>query len=96
LVGISFLTSHKVLPLQAADLFAWEFYRHALRVFEAGRVDIPVIGGMLHLAKNIELNAQIATKNAIQRMKTELLDGKPEAELAQMADHFRNFAPARQ
>ena len=28
-VGISFLSSAKTVPLQAADMFAWESYRHA-------------------------------------------------------------------
>jgi hypothetical protein len=29
LVGISFLTSHKIIPLQPADMVAWEFYQYA-------------------------------------------------------------------
>jgi len=41
LVGVFFSTSHKLLPLQAADLIAWEFYRYATDTLETGRLDLP-------------------------------------------------------
>lgn len=73
LVGISFLNSHKVRPLQAADMVAWEFYSHAERILRHGNKH-PARKQVLHLLKNMNLYAQIATKEKIQEMKARILE----------------------
>jgi len=35
LLGVSFLNSTQFVPLQAADIFAWEFYNHARDIVNA-------------------------------------------------------------
>lgn len=41
LLGVSFLDSISVVPLQAADVFAWEFYNHARRLLLAPSKSLP-------------------------------------------------------
>jgi hypothetical protein len=72
LVGISFLSSYNVRPLQAADLVAWEFYTHAERILTHGKRH-PARKEALHLLKNMNMYGQIATKEKIKEMKSSVL-----------------------
>ncbi len=73
LVGISFMNSHKVRPLQAADLVAWEFYNHAVGVLKNGRTHKPR-KEIMHLLENIEMYGQMTTAREIAEMKRSILE----------------------
>ena len=73
LVGISFMNSHKVRPLQAADLLAWEFYTHAKGVLLNGPKHKPR-DAITHLLKNTEMYGQMTTPREISIMKASVLE----------------------
>jgi hypothetical protein len=83
LVGISFLTSHKIIPLQAADLFAWEFNRHAHEVLSKG-LRTPASQEMLHFAGNMQLRCQLAQRDKIAQIKEHVLSDRSDTELSRM------------
>jgi hypothetical protein len=89
LVGIFFATSHKILPLQAADLVAWEFYQHANDVLEIG-FHPAKRAQFRRLVSNMRFEAQIARRDKIQ-MVADHANSHPR--LADLADHFRTFDP---
>jgi hypothetical protein len=69
LIGVSFLDSKKTLPLQAADLFAWEFYQYAKQILRKG-MSAPDTEGMKHLAKGMYYrDGQIARQAALKKIK---------------------------
>jgi hypothetical protein len=89
LVGIYFATSHKILPLQAADLVAWEFYQFAKENLE-GELSLPSRLQFRRLTSNMNFQAQIARREAIKKI-AELANSKDN--LSSLADHFRTFDP---
>jgi len=66
-MGISFLSSEQALPLQAADMVAWESYRHAQEFLKHGRKAKP----RPHFNRLVEtgrVRAQIADAEVIRRL----------------------------
>ena len=91
IVGIYFLDSTKILPLQAADLFAWEFNRNAHKILLHG-MNTPSTKEMLHLAKGLEyIDAQIARRDKIALLKKYAIGDHSSDLLDAMARHFRDF-----
>jgi hypothetical protein len=91
LVGLSFVTSHKFLPLQAADLIAWEFYQYAKDTLESGKFGLPKRQQFLRLRRGIAVfDLQIARREAIQKIAD---DAKNRPHLKELAEYFRTFDP---
>ena len=93
LSGIAFLSSRKVLPLQAADLFAWEFNRNAHEILEKG-IHTASTPEYLHLGGRMKwLDAQIARKDKITEVRDSAIGSFPPDIIKQMSEYFKNFAP---
>lgn len=91
LVGVSFVSSGKFIPLQAADLIAWEFYQYAKDTLESGKLGLPKRPQMHRLRQEISVfDGQIARRDSIQQM-ADLAKNHPN--LADLAEHFRTFDP---
>ena len=88
LVGIAFLTSHKVRPLQAADMIAWELYQHAGDILIEG-MPVPRRLELQHLGRNMNFEGR---RDQITNV-VEIWKKTPPELLKQMADHFTNFDP---
>jgi Protein of unknown function (DUF3800) len=89
LVGFYYTTSHKILPLQAADLVAWEFYQHAKDALESGLLP-PRRRQWQALGSKMKFHGQIARRPAIQQI-VDHVRAHPRTE--EIADHFRTFDP---
>lgn len=66
-VSIEFSNSHQVLPLQAADLVAWEYYQHAREYLKFGK---PYASRkqLRRLWNGGRMKIGLATRSAIERM----------------------------
>jgi hypothetical protein len=91
LVGVSFLSSHKILPLQAADMIAWEFYQYANDILVNGFIQ-PKRPQYRRLASNMLWYGQIATRDSIKRIM-EYAQKQDVGKMKAMADHFTFFDP---
>jgi len=92
--GCAFLSSYDILPLQAADLFAWEVYQHAKEIYEAGKLKPPERPMLSRLNANMNLTTQLAMRSSIQKIVDYVsVEGKGNF-ISQAADHFRNFDPS--
>lgn len=96
LVGIAFMTSHKVLPLQAADLIAWEFYQQSRDILVEGlkppkRQGFGRFGSAL--GPGIRLVAQIALRERIAMVVDYWRKDQSPDQLRQVANHFTFFDP---
>lgn len=68
-VALSFASSYKVLPLQIADLVAWELYQHSRRIYESGNKDVGIDRPQLReLMKGGRITYGIATRDVIEKM----------------------------
>ena len=90
LVSIAFSSASKLLPLQAADLFAWECYQHALqltrnktRQFAIKRKNLATLIG----SKRIALG--MADRAAIEQMRA-AFEGE-EANVEAVAQHMKTI-----
>jgi hypothetical protein len=91
LVGISFITSHKIFPLQAADMVAWEFYQYARTLIQAGR-DMERRPQIYRLVQNVRYRFLFGYRSNIESIVASLWqDGAKTVEL--MANHFKTFDP---
>lgn len=89
--GISFMDSFKILPLQAADLFAWEFNRNAQSILEKGW-ETPTTTELLHLKRGMPwLGGQIARRDAIAKVRELAVSQHDGDVLAHLGDYFKNF-----
>lgn len=89
---ITFASSKKVRPLQAADLIAWEVYTHAINFYETGN---PVMkrDQLRRLVSGIsKFRVQMPSRENMQRI-VELWARHDEKDLAAYARHFENFNP---
>lgn len=80
--------------MQAADLIAWELYQYAKSILNEG-LSVPAQKEILHLYKNMDFNAQIATRDSIVKLRDHwenYFKDKP-GYLSQMANHFDFFDP---
>jgi hypothetical protein len=91
LTGIALLSSYDALPLQAADMIAWELYQHANDILVQG-LKVPARKELLHLTSNMDFNAQIAQRDSIKRIIDHWSKENPD-ELKKIADHFTFFDP---
>jgi hypothetical protein len=86
--GLSFLDSLKFTPLQAADLFAWEFNKYAVSL-SRNRPEIKIPKETAHLqSKMYYYSGQIAESSGIKRLKEYILSENQD-HLAAAAAHFR-------
>ncbi|WP_108513874.1 DUF3800 domain-containing protein [Bradyrhizobium algeriense] len=94
LTGYAFLNSTKVRPLQAADLVAWELYRHANSIFKHG-ANVLAQKEVLHLQRNMDFEAQITARENIIEIRDFWLNHFKEnpGYLEQFANHFSSFDP---
>ena len=91
LYSISFVSAKTLVPLQAADLVAWEVYQHARDILEHGLIK-PRRRQYIELASGIKLDAQIVLRRSIRKMVS-IVRWMPIAERRLMAQRFRNFEP---
>jgi len=91
IVGVAFLSSYEIRPLQAADMLAWELYQHSHAILREG-LEVPQRSEFAHLTKNMAFVAQFAERKAIEDIVA--LWGKEDPEiLRQVANHFTFFDP---
>ncbi len=68
-VALSFASSYRVLPLQIADLVAWELYQHSRRIFDSGDKDIGIDRAQLRaLIKGERITYAVATRDVIEKI----------------------------
>jgi hypothetical protein len=91
LVGIAFLNSYDVVPLQAADMIAWELYQHANDILKFGFQE-PRRAQFRRLISSMKLDAQIARRERIEMIVKNLKKRDPD-QLRRMANHFTFFDP---
>lgn len=99
LAGIAFLTSHKVRPLQAADMIAWELYQHGNDILVSGmrgpqRPQFLRLGAAL--GPGIRFVGQIALRGEIENIVKHWSERKTSEELREIADYFTSFDPDAQ
>lgn len=86
------MSSYAVRPLQVADMIAWELYQHAKDILVDG-LNATARPQLQRLVKNMGLKAQIATRDAVIKLRQFWEDkfrAKPEL-LKEMANHFTFF-----
>ena len=93
IVGTAFLGSKAILPLQAADLIAWEIYQHARQILADGVIAPPKRPSLRRLGTSMPFNTQIALRPAIQQIVDHIGNSDPEF-LEAAAHHFTNFDPS--
>jgi hypothetical protein len=91
IVGMTFLNSLNVLPLQAADYVAWEFYQHAKDILDSD-IRPPQRKGWRDLGLKMKFHGQIARRAAIEQI-VELARTHPNVDA--IANHFKTFDPLR-
>jgi len=64
LAALAFSSAAKFRPLQAADLFAWEFYQHAKDILKG--IDEPQRPPFIRLAGGGRFDCQIATRKELE------------------------------
>jgi hypothetical protein len=86
---LTFASSKELLPLQAADLFAWEVYQHAKDTManrtEPGR---PVRSALRKLAKSRRVVSHFADRNSIASIAERRAKNDPHV-LANIAGYFK-------
>jgi hypothetical protein len=87
LESVSFLSSYDCLPLQAADLIAWEEYQHALDLIKDGNLRRPRRKQFSRLLKGGRIEIGFASPKSIKRIAARLKTVDPEEMLA-VADHM--------
>lgn len=92
--GCEFRSSYEVRQLQAADLFAWEFYQHAKEIF-AARANQP---SKRHVLERLQdgmpfLVTQFASASSIQQI-ADYIREQPGDLVKAAGDHFTYFDPS--
>jgi hypothetical protein len=89
LVSITFASSQRILPLQGADMIAWELHSHAMDVFK-GRTTIksPLRQQLLRFEKSGRFRVQVATRESIEGIAKQALLDQPVMKLT--ADYLRS------
>jgi hypothetical protein len=68
-VSVAFLDSYRVLPLQAADLLAWEQYRYAADYLRSGgKTKVAIRKELQRLSKGGRVVLGVALRSAIKKM----------------------------
>lgn len=66
-ISLTFALASKMLPLQAADLVAWELNRHSRRVFAGDQVALEdSFGSLAHLYKSGRFMVQIGRREEVE------------------------------
>jgi hypothetical protein len=95
IAGTTFLNSTAVVPLQAADMLAWEIYQHAREILSNdGQITQPSRMSLRQLGQRMPLNTQIAQRHSIERIVTHVQNSDPEL-LRAAAVHFTVFDPLK-
>jgi uncharacterized protein DUF3800 len=92
---ISFENSTETVLLQAADYLAYEFNNHAKEYFATGQNKPPSRPGFRKFCREIKLDGQIASRDAIQEMADKVWNKSDKRNIADIANHFRNFDPKK-
>ena len=91
--GIAFLDSKKIRPLQAADMFAWEFNRYGHKILDGG-LESDVTEEMMHLRKNMKwLDGQVALRDKIIQIRDHTMARHSAQIIGEFAAYFRDFRP---
>lgn len=96
LSDVAFRTSYEVLPLQAADMIAWELYQHGNDILING-LRAPLRPQFVRLetalGPGVRIVGQIALRERIQMIVNHWNAKKTPQELREMAEHFTSFDP---
>lgn len=84
--GPNFLPSDQILPLQAADIVAWEYYRHASQIVQNGQLD-HVRPHFARLIETDRFELRIVDRGALERMIARNSHDQTKAQ----ADHLRAY-----
>ena len=87
LAGVQFLSSFDQLPLQAADVLAWEVYQHGRDVLRNRNLRRPARRQLSRLTKGRRINMGIAGPDVVRRIFDQLKNIDPASMLA-VADHM--------
>src|SRR6266702_4374497 len=87
LESVTFLSSYDFLPLQAADMVAWEEYQHGLDLLKNKHLKRPRRRQLSRLTKGGRIALGMAAPDTIKRIATRLKNVDPERMLA-VADHM--------
>lgn len=88
LVSITFASSHKILPLQAADMLAWEIYTHAKDVFyERTDSKNPLRPQLRRFQESGRFRIQMATRKNIEHIAKQAALQEPLMKMT--ADYLR-------
>lgn len=95
-VGAAFLSSYQILPLQAADLIAWELYQFANDIHDGATVPGKPLRKQLQylLANKPDFQAQFATRQSIKQIIDYVIATAPPGMLSAGARHFTTFDPS--
>jgi hypothetical protein len=86
-VSLDFLSSTKIVPLQAADMIAWEFYQDALDTLRGRKLEDGYRRKQIErLVKGGRLRSEILDRNAIEKMAPRDFDKDMLATLAEAVD----------
>lgn len=91
-VSISFESSDKSLPLQAADILAWELHRYGKAWLDRGEVPLPLSGNLRKLTEGRKISVQIAMRDAISRIAAETPTGMSYEDMANFINGPENTA----
>jgi hypothetical protein len=92
-IGTAFLSSYKILPLQAADLIAWELYQFANDIYDGlATFGNPRRQQLRRMMDELHFEAQFATAESIKEIADFVAQRDPKMTKA-AALHFRTFDP---
>jgi hypothetical protein len=90
IVSYGFGKSTNLMGLQAADMVAWEAYQYALN--RLGGMKNPIRDQYRRLVKNVRVDAQMTTRDALEKIIANANTLPPEIRRA-MAEHLTTFDP---
>jgi hypothetical protein len=95
-VGSAFLSSYQILPLQAADLIAWELYQFANDIHSGATNPGKPLRKQLQylLANKPNFQAQFASRESIKKIIEYVTTTADPMMLRAAANHFRTFDPS--
>ena len=82
LESVTFQSSYECLPLQGADMIAWEQYRHALDYLNGKAKTLPRRKQLSRLTRGGRIAMGVASRHSIERIAAHLKNTDPEKLLA--------------
>lgn len=89
ITGLAYLSAQKTIPLQAADIIAWEFYQAARSVLLRENSRRPQFD---RFVSKMRFDTQIADRAGIEKV-LDYFSGQNAEVIEAMANHFRTFNP---